>query len=735
MPRSQYIQKAFTSGYISKNMYGRVDTESYKEGLAECINFMPKPQGALERRNGREHILDIPNVDDGMAIPFILRNNDAFTLVLTDDSVIRPIDKRGIYIDPGSPEIEGVANPNLELGEVDFLETVTDTLSDNTQVVTQEFVPAFGHVVFKSSDITAYNKKRERTYLMDIIVPVGSESHDYNIDLLFDDNPTTTSVKVGTTVNGEELGSYHKAGAGRLSFNISPAGADHVYLTFVVAVNVAIPENGLYYISKLTYVSMASITDPGIPYESMAHPYLKGQFNALQHDFEPEGNAVWVCHESHEPLRISYDEGTGLFLVERSITDGLIVDPPDDWSEGNYPGSVVFHQGRLWFAGTRKDPATLYASKAGEYLVFTEPGNNLTDNSPLRFTLSRYGNISWLSANKELLVGTTSGEFRIYAGGDSLVNAGTVVAVLESTYGSLRSQPVSVANRVVFATEDGRRLRDLGYLDSEGSWVSIDLTLAADDITLNRTISHLEYSKNPDHIVRCLMDDGTIIVCVYRKSLGTVGWYEEVTDGTTVSLASVLVNGNTETIYLTKRGNQNSLSVEWEAPRDEIFLDNYSTNFNSVKTVNVSFPHLADKFVSIYADGAVQPDIQLDTNGDGIIQYQAFNITAGIPYTSFAKTLPLDSPTKGTSSTAGFMKRFNKIWMKLNRSAMPVINDERPPSRTPKTPMNIGQPIEYSDVQVANMGWDKYGQITISQNLPYPCVLASIYGEVSEDQL
>jgi len=718
MPRSQVIQKAFSAGYISRNMYGRVDTSSYNEGLAECINFLPRPQGSLERRNGREHIVDIPGVTDGMAIPFILTTNDAFILVATDDGVIRAIDKRGIYVDPANPEIEGVSSPNLEDGLVVFTETVIDTLLDDTTSSTIESIPAFGHMVFKSSGLTAYGKLRERRYSLSIFVPPLNLNDDYEMDLIFDDNPTTITVSAGFFQGDDSLGTFGKSGAGRMKFKISPAGATEIYLNFKVAVNVETPSSGLYHISTLTYISMSSITNPGLPYESMAHEYDKGEFQSLQHDFEPEGNAVWICHERHQPIRISYDPDTKEFLVQRSITDNVIPDPPVDWVPGNYPGSIIFHQGRLWFAGTRLDPATLYASEAGNYTNFTDPGNNITDNSPLRFTLSRYGSISWLAANKELLVGTTSGEFRIYAGGDGLVNAGTVIAVLESTYGSLRSQPISIANRIVFATEDGRRLRDLGYMDSEGSWISIDLTLAADDITLNRTIAHIEYSQNPDHLIRCLMNDGTIIVCVYRKSLGTVGWYEEVTDGTTVSLASVLVNGNTETIYITKRGNQDSLSIEWEAPRDEIFLDNYNTNFNSAPTLNVSFPHLADRFVSIFADGAIQPDI-----------------TAGIPYLSFAKTLPADTPAAGAETTAGFMKRFNKIFLKLNRSAMPLINGVRPPDRTPSTPMNIGEPIVFADVQVANMGWDKFGQITIAQELPYPCTLASIYGEISEDQL
>jgi len=709
MPRSQHINRAFTFGYISKNLYGRADQPAYEEGLAECINFIPKPQGSLERRQGREHITAI-SATDGTSIPFITRSNDAFMAVFTDDdsglgpglNSLRMIDKRGVYNNPATPAQEVIESPNLEDGIVIFEHLKVEGLPDGGSTSTTQFIPAYGSIVMKSDGTTAFKQPRVRDYYLDINIPPGAENDNFSFDILFEENPTTTRVEVGTAKGDASIGTYLKDGSGRLAFRIN-----HLSL-----INDASPGTGLI----------------------IGHPYKKGEFNSIQHDFEPEGDAIWLVHEKYEPMRLSFNSNDGTFTLQGAVSDGIIPDPPSDWAPGNYPGSITFHQGRLWFAGTRLNPATLYASQSGEYSNFSAPGNSITPDTPLEFTLSRFGSISWLAANKELIIGTSSGEFRVTSTG-SLINAGDVMAVLESTYGSIRSQPILIANRIVFATEDGRRLRDLGYNDSEGSWISIDLTLTADDITLNRTIKDIAYSQNPDHLIRCLMDDGTIIVCSYRKSLQTIGWYEEVTDGSVISLASVLVNGNSETIYLVKRGYQDEISVEWEAPRDTIFLDNYKTQFGDVPTKNVTFPHLRNRFVAIFADNAIQPGIELNAAGEGVIDYEAVNITAGIPYPSILLTLPIDSVTRSQNTTSGFMKRFNKIWVKLNRSAKPLINGERPPTRTPVTPMNLGEPTRFQDVKVANMGWDEFGQISVIQDLPYACIVASIYGEVSEDQL
>lgn len=56
MPKATWIQTNFNAGEWSPLAWGRVDLAKYKNGLAECINFMPTQQGGLTRRPGSRYV-------------------------------------------------------------------------------------------------------------------------------------------------------------------------------------------------------------------------------------------------------------------------------------------------------------------------------------------------------------------------------------------------------------------------------------------------------------------------------------------------------------------------------------------------------------------------------------------------------------------------------------------------------------------------------------------------------
>lgn len=56
MPKVSKIQPGFTTGEISKQVYGRVDQPRYEQGLAFCQNYIPLIQGPLVRRPGTKFV-------------------------------------------------------------------------------------------------------------------------------------------------------------------------------------------------------------------------------------------------------------------------------------------------------------------------------------------------------------------------------------------------------------------------------------------------------------------------------------------------------------------------------------------------------------------------------------------------------------------------------------------------------------------------------------------------------
>jgi hypothetical protein len=65
------------------------------------------------------------------------------------------------------------------------------------------------------------------------------------------------------------------------------------------------------------------------------------------------------------------------------------------------------------------------------------------------------------------------------------------------------------------------------------------------------------------------------------------------------------------------------------------------------------------------------------------------------------------------------------------KSAIPIINGQRPPVRSPDTNYGNEQPITSEDIEVKNLGYDLNGRIEIEQDLPLACHIISLFGTLS----
>ena len=76
------------------------------------------------------------------------------------------------------------------------------------------------------------------------------------------------------------------------------------------------------------------------------------------------------------------------------------------------------------------------------------------------------------------------------------------------------------------------------------------------------------------------------------------------------------------------------------------------------------------------------------------------------------------------------MKRINRLFLRLFESQPPIINGKRPPVRFPQYPMDTPPPIRSDDVFVTDLGWSRLTTITIEENLPVPCTVLGLFGEM-----
>jgi len=407
--------------------------------------------------------------------------------------------------------------------------------------------------------------------------------------------------------------------------------------------------------------------------------------------------------------------------------------PTNLWQEGafsthrGFPSAVVFYEQRLWYGGTSHKPQTIWGSKTGNYEDF-DLGANASDGLSYAIASDRVNNIKWMAAQRVLIVGTSGGEFRVTGGNESAITPTNVDVRRQTSYGSKIGHPAYVGSDVFFIQRSGTQVRNVAYKWESDSFQSDDITFLAEHITTGG-LTTLSYSHVPDSVLMGLRADGVLLMLTYEPTQEVIGWHRHITDGEYKSLAVISEDGPDQFWFVVERtiGGATKKYIELYTP--EIFLDSM-ISYSGSATASVSgLAHLEGKTVQITADGAVHPDLVV-SSGAITLNYTATDIKVGLKYVSKLTPTRYGS-TSNAGTPLGKMKRWNKIFVRLDTSAIPIINGQRPPVRSPGTNFGNEEPVVSEDIEVRNLGYDLNGRIEIEQDLPLACHIVSIFGTLS----
>ena len=403
------------------------------------------------------------------------------------------------------------------------------------------------------------------------------------------------------------------------------------------------------------------------------------------------------------------------------------------WQEGafstlrGFPSAVVFYEQRLWYGGTTHKPQTLWGSKTGNYEDF-DLGALAGDGLSYAIASDRVNNIKWMAAQRVMIVGTSGGEFRITGGNESAITPTNVDVRRQTSYGSKLGQPAYVGSDVFFIQRSGTQVRNVAYKWESDSFQSDDLTFLAEHITTGG-LTTLSYSHVPDSILMGLRADGTLLMLTYEPTQEVIGWHRHITDGKFKSLAVISEDGPDQFWFVVERTIGGVVKQYIELYTPDTHLDSMISYSGTATSAVSGLTHLEGKTVQITADGAVHPDLVV-SSGAVTLNYTATDIKVGLKYIS--KLTPTRyGANAGSGTTLGKVKRWNKIFVRLEASAIPVINGQRPPVRSPGTNFGNEEPVVSQDIEVRNLGYDLNGRIEIEQDLPLACHIVSLFGTLS----
>lgn len=222
----------------------------------------------------------------------------------------------------------------------------------------------------------------------------------------------------------------------------------------------------------------------------------------------------------------------------------------------NYPGVCSFFEQRLMFARTNNNPQTVWGSVIGDFenMNIAYP---IKDSDSYEFTLNakQVNEIRWIAPLNEVLLGTSGGEWRMASGSASdAISPTNVNLKQQSQWGVSHVQPIIVGNTLLFITGAGDKIRDLLYSFEVDGYAGNDLTILANHLFRNYTLTDWSFQQYPDSIIWCVRDDGKLLGLTYLKEHEVMAWHVHETDGLFESVATIQTSeGQTDLYCIVKR--------------------------------------------------------------------------------------------------------------------------------------------------------------------------------------
>jgi hypothetical protein len=444
-------------------------------------------------------------------------------------------------------------------------------------------------------------------------------------------------------------------------------------------------------------------------------------------DASGDTNTLYVLHPNYSPYKLTYEPSTDTYdFVQVSFTS-----PPANWTGTNWPACGTYFQGRLWLAATPNRGQRFWASKSNLPENFDQGAGDLADDS-LEFTLNELGRIEWMVSTKNLVIGTTYGE-HLVGSDDGVIKPNDIRVEQQSAYGSKSVQPIQIGDEVLFTSPDGLKLRAMQYDFTKDNWISRDVTFFSEHIT-ESGIRNMAWAQNPSQELWCALENGKCAVLSYERGEGVYGWARQETDGFYRDFTSAILNGTSYVLALTQREND---SLYLEIQDEDVYLDSYiDSTSNTPTTTFTGYDHLVGLTVKVILDGALHPDVVVAGDGSITTEWEGVRCEAGLGYTATMETLPLDQQVQ-TGSAQPYYKRYDQLLVTMLDSALPVINGEMRPDRTPATPMDTREPDSVGVLRTEQvvLGWDQNATVTIEQPLPLPLTVLSISGRLALEKL
>ena len=389
-----------------------------------------------------------------------------------------------------------------------------------------------------------------------------------------------------------------------------------------------------------------------------------------------------------------------------------------------WPRSVVFHEGRLFFGGSKSRPSTVWGSKIG--LFFNFKIDEALDDDAVEAILdtNQLNVIVDMTSGRDMQVFTTGGEFFVPQAGTDPITPATFIFKAVSRNGMKPGTVVEpLSSGTLFIQRQGKSLNEFLFSDAQLTYVSQRISLLCGHLLKDPKRIALRRSTQTDEgdlLFIVNEADGGMAVFSLLRSQQVVAPSEFLTDGHFIDVGVDV----TDTYVATRRVFDGVTKYYMERFEDGLFTD---CAFTGAAAASASgLPH-EDKVLDVICDGAVQDQ---ETVVAGEVTFQRASTTAfevGLPITVLVRTMPVEIRLQ-TGTRIAFKKRLVQINAIVENTQHLNLNNNPVPFRNFDNPL-LDEPVpSFSGVKRLDgvRGYSREIAIEVTQTLPLKMTLLAL---------
>jgi hypothetical protein len=693
MARLRVLQNSLITGVIAPTLLGRVDLEKYYNAVEEAENVVIMPHGGVERRSGLKYLTSVTTGSRLFSFEFSISQNYVVVLSTTDIKIYKPNDDTLYatldYTDNGLSDIT-----TTQLNEMDIIQS-----ADTIIITHEDFYPR--QIQRQGSD-TSWD--------LDTIPLTNIPKFD------FDTTKTPIYFNYGSSItfdiDPDEI-VYNNDGNNNYGTN------KYLYKALKFSQNTDL--------SAVDYTkTSADYTNTG---SSQTVTINKGDvvLNLDGNSVAGLNNHAYIAVRDIGSIDISTPNyySTPNDWMDNGLWDSL-GEREDVWSATRgYPRTCTFHQGRLWFGGSKAKPTSVWASVVNDFFDFDTGSDDVQADDAIFDVLDtdNFNAIQNIVSGSKLQVLTAGGEF---VNTEDIITPTSSSWVRYTGYGAARVKPVTLDGSTYFMDRFKKTVRGFIYDWEEGGYTTPPVSILAEHII--NDVQDLDIVRGSSISVSNLLylvnADGTVAVFNTMRKENISGWTKWTTTG---NFKRVTVTGDVVTFIVERDGTE-----YLEVLDDTVLLDHTfkTTSADKVEVDQV----LLDNEIRVVGESITQTTIAaVDESGTYYAYADAIvdEIYAGLNYTVKIKTLPVAANTQAEGNIVHLPKRITRCILQLyNARGIYVDNNLVTNRKFGDATDEVFTPITGIE-SIYLLGYNSKAQVEITQKNPDPMTLLSLDLEVS----